>query len=230
MVDTSQLKYPKDFDVNIRLPGSYVWYKGNPTYCESGCPPTGGFAPAVAAIIAKKDGDKSITVTGETIDPNSSDFDARPFYIGYLSTYDPRITYTSMIMRMPRRSQRAGMNANNCASFSPQSQTADYTCKQMANTKNVLRSMLGIYEDDWDKTISLLSKSKKHSAALSNKIAVVPVVVNPGNFPTFFSVFYKHHLTGVWNGRTNKFHFQSGTDEKIIHEVETFLKERGVKI
>ena len=219
-------RYPKSFDVHIRLCGSYAWYDGKPVYCHDSSD-ADGIDPGVFVTMCdeiKPVKNYHIKETQKTVDPNSELFDARPFKIGWTST----IYYgnTIYIMRQPMRSQRAGMNINNCNFFTQNRFKTNVKMSTFFNAPGtIFASMLRIYTPTFESALDELSKSHK-SVALSPDIALF----RSGKDLNFIELFYRWFSCGVIDVSKKRLYKQIGLDDKVLGKIQPFLVANNLEM
>lgn len=226
------LRYPKEYDVNIRLANTYVWYDGNPAH-SIGASGGGDSVPSCdiyMADLSKEKGIYKISYHVETVDPNSDKFDARPFKMGWMSSYFGMGWMSSYcgcgaayVMRQPQRSQRAGMSANNCCVFTPDNSAS--VGQALHHYTTVFASMLDIYDENLDAAY-LKIKNGYAGVALSKDFAVFATKHKGG---TFLILYYKYFPVGVINMEEKHFYEQKGLDAKIVNRVSEFLVKEKVE-
>lgn len=219
------MRYPKEFDVNIRLHNTYAWYDGTPVFCH-GPGYSDSFSPGLEIsipTITESNGVYKINHKNSVINPNDEKFDARPFKIGWTSTYfGHRPTY---IMRQPQRSQRAGMSLNNCYEFVPKGHSIP---SPMGQYITIFASMYDIYVSNFaEATKNILNGSL--SVSLSKDFAVFSVNnKNSKNFSSFVTLYYKYFAVGVINIENMSFYMQKDIDDKVCQKVNEFLSLNSI--
>lgn len=219
-------RYPKEFDVNIRLHNSYVYWKGKPFYAMEPYK-SSDFYPAVYGLRPEhsilKNGNIKIDSVSEVVDPNNPEFDPRPVTIGWTSTIIPKTMKTVYLMRKPQRSQRAGIHVNNCTCFDPWTNSPN-DVSVMGVQSTMFASMLNLYENDLAKNIGFLQNRLKRSVALSKYFAIQSVNPDEDSKILFGVLFYKYFSVGVIHFDKMTFYRQKNLDPKVDEEVTEFLK------
>lgn len=230
MTVNNNRRYPKEFDVNIRLHNSYVHWKGKPFYTIEPYK-TSEYYPAVYGLHPEisyaKNGNIKVDSVSEVVDPNHPDFDPRPITVGWTSTLIPKTMKTVYLMRKPQRSQRAGIHSNNCTCFDPWTNSPnDVSVMDIQATMFV--SMLGLYETDLDKNVSHIKSRGKRSVAFSKYFAMQAVNPEQDGDISFGILFYKYFSVGVLNLEKKVFYRQKGLDPKVNEEVTEFLRTYNI--
>lgn len=213
-------KYPKEFDVQIRLSDSFCWLDGMPVYVYGPCA-SDDYYPAAHGLVGLKKTKKTIETKEVVLNPNDSDLDARPFKIGWSSTL--KSAKTGYLMRQPQRSQRAGMNRNNTTCFSPDG----WSPKELYNSHtSIFMSMLDMYED-FEANLRQLEAGAKKTVSFSKDFAAG--LVRSGD-EAYALLYYRYFPTGVFNTGNRKLFMQQGLDEKVKARVCEFVDKNEMKL